>query len=164
MELFECLKRSLVAEGKDCSGEAVAGLLGSSAPSVSMLDLDDKQLNKPEDAMSAISGYCSSKEMKVPADDAALVRLVYDSFAEKCADVLRKLQGVSPFRVKSLCIAGPYASDAFLCRLIASECGMTVTSVQGNVSALGNAAVQAGAARDVLAGHLNIETYKPDTC
>ena len=163
MELLGDCLRAWAKEGKDCSKEAIAGLLESSVPSAAMLDLEDRQLVKPEDAPSAVSKYCSSKEMKAPSDDAALVRLIYDSFADKCADTLRKIQGVSPFRIKSLCVAGPFASDPFLCRLIANDCGMNVTAVKVNASALGNIAVQAGMTRAELAEYIETDTFKPET-
>ncbi|MDO5442093.1 MAG: FGGY family carbohydrate kinase [Bacteroidia bacterium] len=162
MELLEDCKEVWAEEGKDCSKESLAAMLGQSLQSVALLDMEDARLIRQANAPAAIAKYCSLKEMKAPQDDASLLRLIYDSLAEKCADILRKLQGVSPFRIKSLCVTGPYASDAFLNRLIANDCGMDVIAVQGNAAALGNAAVQAGRTRANLVEYIETDTFKPE--
>ena len=111
----------------------------------------------------AIKRYCSLRSMAAPADDAALVRLIYTSLAEKIGDTFVKLQSVTPFRIKALHIVGSGTPilgcdglapglfltdegtiDPVLCQMVADECGVPVTAGPADASVLGNVLVQAG--------------------
>lgn len=138
----------------------------------------------------AIKRYCSLRSMAVPADDAALVRLIYTSLAEKIGDTFIKLQSVTPFRIKALHIVGsgtPFTGtdsglapglflteegtvDPVLCQLVADECSVPVTVGPADAAVLGNILVQAGgvqtgSGRSALTraalDALSIATYTP---
>ena len=138
----------------------------------------------------AIKRYCSLRSMAVPADDAALVSLIYTSLAEKIGDTFIKLQSVTPFRIKALHIVGsgtPFTGtdsglapglflteegtvDPVLCQLVADECSVPVTAGPGDAAVLGNILVQAGgvqtgSGRSALTraalDALSIATYTP---
>ena len=138
----------------------------------------------------AIKRYCSLRSMAVPADDAALVRLIYTSLAEKIGDTFIKLQSVTPFRIKALHIVGsgtPFTGtnsglapglfltdegtvDPVLCQLVADECSVPVTAGPADAAVLGNILVQAGgvqtgSGRSALTraalDALSIATYTP---
>ena len=138
----------------------------------------------------AIKRYCSLRSMAVPADDAALVRLIYTSLAEKTGDTFIKLQSVTPFRIKALHIVGSGTPipgidsglapglfltdegtvDPVLCQLVADECSVPVTAGPADAAVLGNILVQAGgvqtgSGRSALTraalDALSIATYTP---
>ncbi len=138
----------------------------------------------------AIKRYCSLRSMAVPADDAALVRLIYTSLAEKIGDTFIKLQSVTPFRIKALHIVGSGTPipgidsglapglflteegtvDPVLCQLVADECSVPVTAGPADAAVLGNILVQAGgvqtgSGRSALTrtalDALSIATYTP---
>lgn len=138
----------------------------------------------------AIKRYCSLRSMAVPADDAALVRLIYTSLAEKIGDTFIKLQSVTPFRIKALHIVGSGTPipgidsglapglfltdegtvDPLLCQLVADECSVPVTAGPADAAVLGNILVQAGgvqtgSGRSALTraalDALSIATYTP---
>ena len=163
MEIMNSCLGKWRREKKDYSVEDIQGMLVSSQPASAMLDLCDPALSLQKDMPSAIAKYCSSNEMAVPADDAAVMRLVYESFADKCGDFFRKLQGISPFKIRSVYVFGPYAGDAFLNQLIAGECAVPVISVAGDVAACGNAAIQAGLSRQAMSNVFESQTYQPKT-
>ena len=161
LEILQACLDEWKREGKDFSGEDIRNLLETSSPSSALLDLSDPSLAPCSGMTASVKKYCASRNMAVPADEAAMVRLIYDSFADSCGEHFRKLQGISPFRLKSLYVFGPYAGDGFLNRLIASECAVPVISVQGETAAVGNAAAQAGLDRKSLAGCFVTESFRP---
>lgn len=148
-------------EGKSFTEEELHAELESVSPASSLLDLGDPSLSPCKDMTSAVRKYCTSRDMAAPADDASVARLIYESFADSCGDAFRRLQGISPFRLKSLYVTGPCAGDGFLNRLIANECAVPVTAVQGGMTALGNAAAQAGLDRKALSGSIVTQSYRP---
>lgn len=150
-------------EGKDYSPETVQNMLEASSPAVSTLDFDAAELYGRKDIPAAIAGYCTSREMAAPADDQSVMRLIYESFADQCGDMFRKLQGVSPSRLKSVYVFGPYAGDAVLNRMIAEDCAVPVIPVVQDVVALGNVASQAGLSRQMLSKNYDIQEIKPKT-
>jgi len=159
------------AAGLAYSPEDVALMAREGAPTAAQLDPEDPALRSVAAAPAAIARYCSLRSMTPPADDAALVRLVYSSLAEKIGDTFLKLQSVTPFRLKALHIVGngvPIpgsqpsedgssaslfvggASDPVFCQMVADECAVTVTAGPADVAALGNVLVQSGLPRTAL--------------
>lgn len=163
MRAFEACLSEWSRKGKVFSREEIQAMLGMSASSAALLDFGDPALAPQKDMLSAISRYCTSKEMSVPSGETSVMRLVYDSFADSCGDLFRKLQGISPFRIKSLYVSGPYSTDAFLNRLLAGECGVPVIAVPGDTAAIGNVAVQAGLTRAALSKNIETQFFRPET-
>ena len=108
----------------------------------------------------AIKRYCSLRSMATPVDDAAMVRLIYSSLAEKIGDTFVKLQSVTPFRLKSLHVVGDASQDTILCQMIADECAVPVTAGPADAAVLGNVLVQSGLTRQALAS-IPLTTYTP---
>lgn len=67
-----------------------------------------------------------------------------ESLAEKCGDVFRKFQGMTPSRIRTLFLAGPYVEDERLKCRIEEECAVDVIAVRGDITALGNVTCQRG--------------------
>lgn len=163
MEILSSCLAHWKKDGKAYSEEDIRQMLASSLPSKAMIDLSDSVLTMQKDMPAAISRYCTSKEMQAPVDDSSTLRLIYESFAAQCGDLFRKFQGISPFRLKSLYVFGPYAEDGFLNGLLAGECSVPVVAVPGELSALGNSASQAGLGRKNLSDTFVTHTIKPRT-
>ena len=160
----DLLKRCLEtwrAAGRAYSPEDVARMAREGAATNAQLDPEDPALRSVPDAPAAIARYCSLRSMAAPADDAATVRLIYESYAEKIGDAFVKLQSVTPFRIKTLHVVGESSQDAILCQMVADECGVPVIAGPSEVAALGNVLVQAGLTRQTLSSTINTETYTP---
>ena len=149
------------------------------APTKAQLDPEDPALRSVSDAPSAIARYCSLRSMAAPVDDAATVRLIYESYAEKIGDTFVKLQSVTPFRIKSLYMVGegipsslPSGTeipermlcgvhDPVFCQLVADECAVPVITGPADAAILGNILAQAGLTRQALSSAFTHETYSP---
>lgn len=94
------------AAGRAYSPEDVARMAREGTPTSAQLDPEDPTLCSVSDAPAAIARYCSLRSMAAPVDDAATVRLIYESVAEKIGDTFVKLQSVTPSRIKALQIVG----------------------------------------------------------
>lgn len=147
------------AAGRDYSPEDLARMAREGAPTGAQLDPEDPALRSIHDAPSAITRFCSLRSMEAPVDDAAMVRLVYSSIAEKIGDTFVKLQSVTPIRIKSLHILGN--CTPVFCQMVADECAVPVTAGPADAAVLGNVLVQAGLTRQTLASSFTPTTYTP---
>ncbi|MDE6779545.1 MAG: rhamnulokinase, partial [Alistipes sp.] len=113
---------------------------------------------------------CAAHGMTVPAGDAALMRLIFDSLAAKYAEVLHKLQSLAPFRIERLHVIGGGAQNELLNRMTAAACDIPVVAGPAEATALGNIMVQARAAgivnslaemRQYVRSSIETKTYEP---
>ena len=146
--------------GRVYSPEDVDRMAREGAPTAAQLDPEDPTLRAVPNAPAAITRFCSLRNMATPADDAAMVRLVCSSIAEKVGDTFVKLQSVTPFRIKTLHLLGDVSP--VLCQMIADECAVPVTAGPADAAVLGNVLAQAGLTRQAIAASLTTETYTPD--
>lgn len=164
--LVKCLE-AWRAAGRAYSPEDVARMAREGAPTNAQLDPEDPTLCSVSDAPAAIARYCSLRSMAVPVDDAATVRLIYESLTEKIGDTFLKLQSVTPFRIKSLHMVGEEVQalcgtlDPVFCQMVADECAVPVTVGPADAAVLGNILVQAGLTRQALSSTFTPKTYTP---
>ena len=158
--LDKCLKQ-WDKEGKSYSVEDIARMALEGPETNAQLDPEDATLMSSPDMPAAIKRYCSLRSMSAPADDAAVVRLIYASLTEKIGNTFTKLQSVTPFRLKSLTVIGKGALDPVLCQMVADECAVPVTAGPSDAAVLGNVLVQAGLTRAALASSFTPVTYTP---
>ena len=170
MWLLEQCRVAWKKEGKEYSYPEIMQLVNNTTPSVDLLDPDAAEFAAPTDMPSAIRLYCESRAMAVPADDAAMMRLIFDSLAAKYAEVLDKLRGIAPFEIKALHVIGGGAQNALLNQMTATACGVPVVAGPSEATALGNVMVQARAAglvgslqemRQYIARSIETTRYEP---
>ena len=146
MWLLEQCRAVWKKEGKDYSYPEIMQMMQTTTPSVDLLDPDAAEFAAPTNMPAAIRLYCESRGLAVPESDAQLIRLIFDSLAAKYADVLGKLQQVSPFEIKTLHVIGGGAQNDLLNQMTADACGIPVVAGPSEATALGNVMVQARAA------------------
>lgn len=99
--------------------------------------------------------------------DAATAQTDYSSLAEEIGNTFVKLQSVTPFRLRTVCVAGDRAADPAFCQLVADECTVPITVLtpawdgSAGVAALGNILVQSGLTRQAVSSLLTPVTYNP---
>ena len=164
--LVKCLD-AWRAAGRAYSPEDVARMAREGAPTNAQLDPEDPALCFVSDAPAAIARYCSLRSMAAPVDDAATVRLIYESLTEKIGDTFLKLQSVTPSRIKALYLVGEGVQalcgplDPVFCQMVAEECAVPVTTGPADAAVLGNILVQAGLTSQALSSTFTPETYTP---
>ncbi len=146
MWLLEQCRAAWAREGKEYSYPEIMRLTEAAAPSAAVIDPDAAEFAAPTDMPQAIRDWCAAHGLAVPADDAAMMRLIFDSLAAKYAEVLGKLQTLAPFRIEALHVIGGGAQNELLNRMTAQACGIPVVAGPSEATALGNVMVQARAA------------------
>ncbi len=144
MEILDRCIAYWKVRGKEYGLDAVSDIVAAAPASAALLDFEDPMLVPQTDMPAAIARFCEHKGMAVPSSDETVIRLIYDSLAERYGDIFRMLQGISSERLRSVVMAGPCAGDRMLCSLVADECGVPVYAGPLDAPALGNLIVQAG--------------------
>ncbi len=170
MWLLEQCRASWAKEGRDYSYSEITRMVESAAPSPAVLDPDAPEFASPSDMPSAIREWCRAHGIPVPEDDAAMIRLIFDSLAEKYAQVLENLRSFADFPVDVLHVIGGGARNELLNRLTASRCGIPVIAGPVEATALGNVMIQArtaglvgslGEMRRYIRNSIETKTYMP---
>ena len=122
--------------------------------------------------MAAIRDWCRGRGKVPPADDAALVRCIFESLAARYGEVLDNLRGVAPFAIERLHVIGGGAQNDLLNQLTADACGIPVVAGPSEATAIGNVMVQARALglvgslarmRDYIRRSVEVREFLPRT-
>ena len=172
MWLLEQCRATWKKEGKDYSYPELMEMMKTTVATApaDLLDPDAKEFAAPTNMPKAITAYCEANGKSVPASDAQMVRLIFDSLAAKYAEVLGKLQQVSPVKLNTLHVIGGGAQNDLLNQMTADACGIPVVAGPSEATALGNVMVQARAAglvdtlldmRRYIRRSIETKTYQP---
>ncbi len=171
MWLLEQCRTAWAREGKEYSYTDIMRMTEAAAPSGATIDPDAAEFAAPTDMPAAIRAYCRDHGLTEPADDAATMRLIFDSLAAKYAEVLQKLRQLAPFDIECLHVIGGGAQNELLNRLTATACGIPVVAGPTEATALGNVMVQARTAgmvgtlaeiRQHIRRSVRTRTYNPE--
>lgn len=146
MWLLEQCRASWKREGKEYSNPEIMQMMQQSEPSTDRIDPDATEFAAPTDMPTAIRHYCEAHGLKVPQDDTAMIRLIFDSLASKYAQVLEHLRKMAPYPINVLYVIGGGAQNACLNQMTADACGINVVAGPSEATALGNVMLQARAA------------------
>lgn len=170
MWLLEQCRAVWSRQGREYSYEEIVRMTEGAAPSPGVIDPDAAEFAAPTDMPQAIRTWCAAHGVPVPADDAALMRLIFDSLAAKYAEVLGKLRRLAPFEIECLHVIGGGAQNDLLNRMTADAVGIPVVAGPAEATALGNIMVQARAAgvvsslaemRRYIGRSIETKTYQP---
>ncbi|MFQ7055475.1 MAG: rhamnulokinase [Alistipes sp.] len=142
MWLLEQCRAVWSRQGREYSYEEIVRMTEGAAPSPGVIDPDAAEFAAPTDMPQAIRAWCAAHGVPSPADDAALMRLIFDSLAAKYAEVLGKLRRLAPFEIECLHVIGGGAQNDLLNRMTADAVGIPVVAGPAEATALGNIAVQ----------------------
>ena len=143
MWLLEQCRAAWTAAGRDYSYPEIMRMTEAAAPSPALLDPDAAEFAAPTDMPATIRSWCLAHGIPAPADDAATMRLIFDSLAAKYAEVLENLRKLAPFPIETLHVIGGGAQNDLLNRMTARACGIPVVAGPSEATALGNVMVQA---------------------
>ncbi|WP_418982747.1 rhamnulokinase [Alistipes sp.] len=145
MWLLEQCRAAWKARGRDYSYPEIVAMTSAAEPFAAWIDPDDARFAAPTDMEAAIRAYCRETGQTEPADDAALMRCIFESLALKYREVLDKLRRLAPFPLQTLHVIGGGAQNDLLNRMTASATGVPVVAGPSEATALGNVLVQARA-------------------
>lgn len=145
MWLLEQCRAGWKARGKEYSYPQIVAMTSAAEPFAAFIDPDDARFAAPTDMEEAIRSYCRDTAQAEPADDAAVMRCIFESLALKYREVLDKLRRLAPFPLQTLHVIGGGAQNELLNRMTASATGVPVVAGPSEATAIGNVMVQAKA-------------------
>lgn len=151
------------SEDKNYSYAEIARLASECEKSADLIDPDAPEFASPTDMPAAICKYCKDHGFAIPADDAHIMRLIYDSLAGKYAEVFHNLEAIAPFRIEALHIIGGGSQNELLNQMTADACGVTVVAGPAEGTALGNVMIQARLSRKDINKFIDTKIFKPST-
>ena len=151
------------SEDKNYSYPEIARLASECEKSADLIDPDAPEFASPTDMPAAICKYCRDHGFEEPADDAHIMRLIYDSLAGKYAEVFHNLEAIAPFKIEALHIIGGGSQNELLDQMTADACGVTVVAGPAEGTALGNVMIQAKLSRKDINKFIDTKIFKPST-
>lgn len=170
MWLLEQCRATWSHQGKEYTYEELISMTERAVQSPAVIDPDAAEFAAPADMPQAIRAWCVAHGVPSPADNAAMMRLIFDSLAAKYADVLGKLQQLAPFEIECLYVIGGGAQNDLLNRMTADAIGIPVVAGPVEATTLGNIMIQARAAgvvssldemRRYIRSSIETKTYQP---
>ncbi len=143
MWLLEQCRAEWSRKGRIYTYEDITRMAEAAPRSRATIDPDDASFASPANMAEAICAYCRTHGIAEPRDDAATMRLIFDSLAAKYGEVLARLQKVAPFEIDTLHVIGGGARNNLLNRLTADATGVRVVAGPSEATALGSLMIQA---------------------
>ncbi len=171
MWLLEQCRAVWKAAGKEYTYPQIVEMTSQAEPFAAFIDPDDARFAAPTDMAAAIRAYCRDTNQSEPADDAAVMRCIFESLALKYREVLDKLRKLAPFELRVLHVIGGGAQNDLLNRMTASATGLPVVAGPSEATAIGNIMVQAKALglagslqamRRMTAASVETRRYEPE--
>jgi len=153
--LEQCLEQWR-KEGRNYSYPQVVEMALSVPSSATLIDPDDPTFASPQNMPKSIMNKLGQE-----LSDAQVIRLIYDSLANKYASVFAKLKEIAPFEISALHIIGGGCKNELLDQMTADACGVKVVAGPSEGTALGNVMVQAGISRKDLLKSIQTKNYYP---
>ncbi|GHV01168.1 rhamnulokinase [Bacteroidia bacterium] len=146
MWLLERCLAEWKAAGRDYSYPEVVEMASAATPFVATVDPDHPSLANPASMTRAIAELCGGSGQPAPQNDAAFVRLIFESLALKYRYVLDLLRELAPFPIERLHIIGGGSQNEILNQLTANATGLPVIAGPKEATTIGNIMIQARAA------------------
>ena len=156
--------------GHDLAYEDITQLAIESEPMTAFVDPDDQCFSAPLDMEDTVKRFCTETGQQVPAGIGPTARVVFESLALKCRDLLRNIQTVHNTTFQVLHILGGGAVNMFLNQLIADAADIRVMAGPAEATAVGNIMIQAietdsldspAAARETVRNSFEITAFMP---
>jgi len=168
--MLESCRRVWQSQGIRLSHEELLGGLQDAAIGEVHIDVDDMRFLHPEDMVQEIVAYLVERGQRTPATPAGFARVILESLALRCAQVLDDLMAVTSQSVKGIHVIGGGSRNGFLNQALASATGLPVKAGPVEATAIGNILVQAiadgafehhSAARAFVASTSTVRVFQP---
>ncbi|MDR2138115.1 MAG: rhamnulokinase [Tannerella sp.] len=146
MWLLEQCRKEWEKAGRRYSYPEIVQMAQAAGKSRSIINPDDPRLAAPAGMTRAIAEVCEDSGRPVPDTDAAYVRCIFDSLANRYREVLEMLSSMIPFPIEQLHVIGGGSQNALLNQFTADAIGLPVVAGPSEATAIGNCLMQAKAA------------------
>ncbi|MDR3268191.1 MAG: rhamnulokinase [Tannerella sp.] len=170
MWLLEQCRKEWEKAGRTYTYSEIVKLAEQAGRSPSIVNPDDPRLANPASMSGAIATICREAGLPVPDTDAAYIRCIFDSLANRYKEVLEALAAMAPFPIEKLHVIGGGSQNALLNQFTADATGLPVVAGPSEATAIGNCLMQAKAAglvadrweiRRIVAKSFPLQTFLP---
>jgi rhamnulokinase len=170
MWLLEQCRKEWEKAGRSYSYPEIVKMAEEAGKSRSIVNPDDPRLANPASMSRAIAAVCETNGQPAPDTDAAYVRCIFDSLANRYREVLGMLSSMVSFPIEKLHVIGGGSQNALLNQFTADAIGLPVVAGPSEATAIGNCLMQAKAAglvkdrweiRRIVAESFPLQTFLP---
>lgn len=171
MWLLEECRRIWEQDGHTYTYPEIVELCKKTTSCGSLIYPDDSSFTHPDNMVEAIQAYCRKTKQVVPETDGEIIRVIFESLAQRYRDVIEKLETFAPFKIERLHVIGGGAKNKLLNQWIANAIQRPVFAGPVEGAAMGNLLMQAKALgyiksgkelREVVQNSTKIEQYNPE--
>lgn len=135
-----------------------------------IIDVDDVMFLKPDDMPEKVRAYCMKKYGSAPSAVGEIARCVYESLCVRYKQTIDEIASATGATYDEFYVVGGGCKAEYLCKMIASRCGIKVSAGPVEATAIGNALVQfiaLGAEKNDdglkkrIADNFDVKIYKP---
>ncbi len=168
--LLESCRRVWESEGIGLSHEELLDGLQGAVIGDAHIDADDTRFLNPENMVGEISSYLLERGQAIPSSPVGLARLILESLALRCAQVLDDLVAITSQNVRGIHVTGGGSRNDFLNQALAGATGLEVRAGPVEATTIGNIVVQAiadhaledhSAARTFVASTSTVRVFQP---
>ena len=169
MWLLEQCRKIWKQEGKDYRYAEIVEMAESASSFKGRIDPDDQRFANPSDMVCEIKSNLASAGFE-DASDAEIASCIFHSLSDRYKEVLKMLEGFSPFPIERLHIIGGGSANKLLNQWTADAARIPVIAGPSEATAIGNIMMQAKAAslvkdrwemRRMIASSFEVKTYMP---
>ena len=170
MWLLEQCRKEWALSGKDYSYPEIVDMAMKAESFKAFVQPDDPSFANPPSMLEAIDAFCERTGQEKPANDAQVIRLIFESLALRYRQVLEDLDGIATHPIERLHIIGGGSKNRLLNQLTANAIGRKVIAGPSEATAIGNVMIQAMAAgavsslqemRSIIHASIETEEFVP---
>lgn len=172
MWLLEQCRKEWERAGRCYTYPEIVKLAEQAGKSKSIVNPDESCFANPASMCKAIAMRCEATGQPVPQSDAAYIRCIFESLANRYRETLTQLSEMVPFPIEKLHVIGGGSQNALLNQFTANAIGLPVVAGPSEATAIGNCLMQAKAAglvkdrweiRRIVAKSFHLQTFMPQT-
>jgi len=168
--ILESCRKEWQQRGVAVDYDALLRDVGAMGTSGALIFPDDDRFLNPPSMLDAIATQLNESNQTMPAEPAAIAKVILDSLALRYAAVLRTIEFLTNKSIKGVRIIGGGSQNAYLNQATANATGLPVLAGPVEATVIGNVLVQAIAsgrftslaeAREHVARNLKSQTFAP---
>ena len=162
--ILEGCRKSWKQSGRALSWEELDAAIARAPAWAGVIAPDDPAFFNPPDMVAAVRGFLQKSGQPAPDEPGALARIVLESLALRCAEVLGTVARLTGRSLRAVRVIGGGSRNDFLNQALADVTDLEILAGPAEATAIGNLLVQAVAAgrfRDLAAGRAYVAQMLP---
>lgn len=143
MWILEQCRKEWTRAGKEYTYPQIVEMAMQAKPFQAFIYPDDASFANPSSMLRAIEDFCKRTGQTPPADDAQIVRCIFESLALRYREVIDMLDRVASFPIERLHVIGGGSKNRLLNQFTANAIGRKVMAGPSEATAIGNVMIQA---------------------